>query len=175
MKAVGYKEQGEITRPDALVDIEIEQPVARGKDILVEVKAISVNPVDTKVRKRAAAEAGQWKILGWDAAGVVISVGDEVTEFKVGDEVWYAGDLTRPGSNAQFQLVDARIVGHKPKRLSFAEAAAMPLTTITAWEMLFDRLKIEDPVPGGDRSILIIGGQAVLAQSRFNYLKQNQI
>ncbi|MFV5347804.1 zinc-binding alcohol dehydrogenase family protein [Acinetobacter soli] len=171
MKAVGYKEQGEITRPDALVDIEIEQPVARGKDILVEVKAISVNPVDTKVRKRAAAEAGQWKILGWDAAGVVVSVGDEVTEFKVGDEVWYAGDLTRPGSNAQFQLVDARIVGHKPKRLSFAEAAAMPLTTITAWEMLFDRLKIEDPVPGGDRSILIIGGAGGVGSITIQLLK----
>lgn len=158
MKAVGYKIQGDIQRPDALVDIELDQPVATGKDILVEVKAISVNPVDTKVRKRASPEAGQWKVLGWDAAGVVVGVGEEVTQFKVGDQVWYAGDLTRSGSNAQFQLVDERIVGHKPKSLSFAEAAALPLTTITAWEMLFDRLKIDDPVAGGDRSILIIGG-----------------
>lgn len=158
MKAVGYKIQGDIQRPDALVDIELDQPVATGKDILVEVKAISVNPVDTKVRKRASPEAGQWKVLGWDAAGVVVGVGEEVTQFKVGDQVWYAGDLTRSGSNAQFQLVDERIVGHKPESLSFAEAAALPLTTITAWEMLFDRLKIDDPVAGGDRSILIVGG-----------------
>lgn len=158
MKAVGYKIQGDIQRPDALVDIELDQPFATGKDILVEVKAISVNPVDTKVRKRASSEAGQWKVLGWDAAGVVVGVGEEVTQFKVGDQVWYAGDLTRSGSNAQFQLVDERIVGHKPESLSFAEAAALPLTTITAWEMLFDRLKIDDPVAGGDRSILIIGG-----------------
>lgn len=171
MKAVGYKNQGDIQRPDALVNVELDRPIAKGKDILVEVKAVSVNPVDTKVRKRASPEAGHWKVLGWDAAGIVVGVGEDVTQFKLGDEVWYAGDLTRSGSNAEFQLVDERIVGHKPKRLSFAEAAAMPLTTITAWEMLFDRLKIDDPVLGGDRSILIIGGAGGVGSIAIQLLK----
>ena len=115
-------------------------PVAVGKDLLVKIEAISVNPVDTKVRERVTPETEEVKVLGWDAVGVVESLGDEVSYFKVGDRVWYAGDLLRQGSNAEYQLVDERIVGHAPKSLSPIESAALPLTTITAWELLFDRL-----------------------------------
>ncbi|MGR5066694.1 zinc-binding alcohol dehydrogenase family protein [Photobacterium sp. DNB22_13_2] len=154
MKAVGYQQSLPITEPQSLIDITLPVPVASGSDILVEVKAISVNPVDTKVRMRVAPEQGQYKVLGWDAAGIVKSVGPDVTRFKPGDKVWYAGDLTRSGTNAEFQLVDERIVGHKPKSLSFAQAAALPLTTITAWEMLFDRLEVEKD---SNKKILIIG------------------
>ena len=157
MRAVGYQIPGPIENPDALMDIELPRPQAGGRDLLVEVRAISVNPVDTKVRTRAKAEAGQWKVLGFDAVGVVTEVGPDVSRFKLGDEVFYAGDITRPGSNAEFQLVDERIVGHKPKSLSWAEAAALPLTSITAWEALFDRLDVKRAVPGAS-SILIIGG-----------------
>ncbi|KHT58606.1 hypothetical protein RJ45_25025 [Photobacterium gaetbulicola] len=154
MKAVGYQQSLPISEPQSLVDITLPEPIATGTDILVEVKAISVNPVDTKVRMRAAPEQGQYKVLGWDAAGIVKSVGPEVTLFKPGDKVWYAGDLTRSGSNAEYQLVDEKIVGQMPGSLSFAEAAALPLTTITAWEMLFDRLQVEKE---GKKKILIIG------------------
>jgi len=158
MKAIGYKAAGAIERDDALLDIELPRPTPGGRDILVEVEAISVNPVDTKVRKNANPEAGQWKVLGWDAVGTVVEVGSDVKGFKVGDEVFYAGSLIRPGANSQFHLVDERIVGKKPKTLSNAEAAAMPLTAITAWEMLFDRLDIRKPVPGAANAIVIIGG-----------------
>lgn len=158
MKAIGYRTPGSIDRADALVDIEIERPTAKGRDILVEIGAISVNPVDTKVRAGASPEQGQWKVLGWDAVGRVVETGEAVTAFKPGDEVFYAGSITRPGANSQFHLVDERIVGHKPKTLSNAEAAALPLTAITAWEMLFDRLDIRYPVPGAANAILIIGG-----------------
>jgi NADPH:quinone reductase len=158
MKAVGYKTAGSIDRADSLVDIEIEKPSPKGRDLLVEVRAISVNPVDAKVRKRASSEDGQWKILGWDGAGKVVETGAEVTGFKPGDEVFYAGSIARPGVDSQFHLVDERIVGHKPHSLSHAEAAALPLTTITAWEMLFDRLDIRKSVPGAANAILIIGG-----------------
>ncbi|MGP4669524.1 zinc-binding alcohol dehydrogenase family protein [Agrobacterium pusense] len=158
MKAIGYKRAGSIDRNDALVDIELPRPVAAGRDVLVEVAAISVNPVDTKVRKGANPEPGQWKVLGWDAVGKVVEAGPDAKEFKVGDEVFYAGSLIRPGANSQFHLVDERIVGKKPKTLSNAEAAALPLTAITAWEMLFDRLDIRKPVPGAANAIVIIGG-----------------
>ncbi|RAX37879.1 zinc-binding alcohol dehydrogenase family protein [Rhizobium tropici] len=158
MKAIGYKTAGAIDREDALQDIELPRPVPAGHDILVEVEAISVNPVDTKVRKNANPEAGQWKVLGWDAVGKVVEAGPDVKGFKVGDEVFYAGSLIRPGANSQFHLVDERIVGNKPKTLSNAEAAALPLTAITAWEMLFDRLDIRKPVPGAANAIVIIGG-----------------
>ncbi|AJR05547.1 zinc-binding alcohol dehydrogenase family protein [Photobacterium gaetbulicola] len=154
MKAVGYQQSLPVSEPQSLVDITFPEPVATGSDILVEVKAISVNPVDTKVRMRAAPEPGQYKILGWDAAGIVKSVGPEVTLFKPGDKVWYAGDLTRSGSNAEYQLVDEKIVGHMPASLDFAQAAALPLTTITAWEMLFDRLQVEKD---SNKKLLIIG------------------
>lgn len=158
MKAIGYREAGAIERHDALEDVELPRPVPAGRDILVEVEAISVNPVDTKIRKGVNPEAGQWKVLGWDAVGKVVETGSEVKGFKVGDEVFYAGSLIRPGANSQFHLVDERIVGNKPKTLSNAEAAALPLTAITAWEMLFDRLDIGKPVPGAANAIVIIGG-----------------
>ncbi|MCW8281520.1 zinc-binding alcohol dehydrogenase family protein [Agrobacterium sp. InxBP2] len=158
MKAIGYQTAGAIERDDALQDIELPRPTPAGRDILVEVEAISVNPVDTKVRKNANPEAGQWKVLGWDAVGKVVEAGPGVKGFKIGDEVFYAGSLIRPGANSQFHLVDERIVGAKPKTLSNAEAAALPLTAITAWEMLFDRLDIRKPVPGAANAIVIIGG-----------------
>lgn len=158
MKAIGYKVPGPIDRPDALVDINLPRPEATGHDILVEVAAISVNPVDTKVRRNATPPEGEYRVLGWDAVGTVVAVGDAVTGFSVGDAVFYAGSLTRPGANSQFHLVDSRIVGRKPASLTNAEAAALPLTAITAWEMLFDRIGIRRPVPGAANAILIIGG-----------------
>ncbi|GLK85465.1 zinc-binding alcohol dehydrogenase family protein [Ancylobacter defluvii] len=158
MKAIGYQHPGPIDREAALVDIELERPTATGHNLLVEVQAISVNPVDTKVRRSAAPPTGEWKVLGWDAVGRVAEVGAAVTGFRPGDEVFYAGSIARAGANSQFHLVDERIVGHKPASLSNAEAAALPLTAITAWEMLFDRLDIRKPVPGASNAILIIGG-----------------
>ncbi|WP_010528678.1 zinc-binding alcohol dehydrogenase family protein, partial [Thermophagus xiamenensis] len=155
MKAIGYKQNLPIEDVKSLQDIEIKTPKAAGRDILVEVKAISVNPVDYKVRIGRPVEGDDWNVIGWDAAGIVKEVGEKVTLFKVGDEVWYAGDLTRQGSYAQYQPVDERIVGVKPKSLSFAEAAALPLTTLTAWEMLFDRLQVGNNDAG--KSILVIG------------------
>ncbi|WP_298444082.1 zinc-binding alcohol dehydrogenase family protein [uncultured Ferrimonas sp.] len=154
MKAVGYQHSLAIDLPNALIDITLPPPVATGRDLLVQVHAISVNPVDTKIRQRVAAEDGQYKVLGWDAAGVVTAVGEQVTDVKVGDEVYYAGDLTRSGSNAEYQLVDERIVGRKPRSLSFAEAAALPLTAITAYELLFERLKVATDKP---QKLLVVG------------------
>lgn len=158
MRAIGYQQSGPIDRADSLVDITVPDPQATGRDLLVAVQAVSVNPVDTKVRVRAAPAAGEWKVLGWDAAGIVQAVGPEVTGFKPGDAVYYAGDLTRPGTNAALHLVDERIVGRKPETLDWAEAAALPLTTLTAWEALFDRLDVQKPVPGAAPAVLIIGG-----------------
>lgn len=159
MRAVGYQFSKAISEHDALLDIELPTLQAPGGfDLLVAVKAVSVNPVDTKVRKRSQPEAGQYKVLGWDAAGTVLAVGNQVTDFKVGDAVFYAGDLTRPGTNAEQHVVDSRIVGHKPQKLSMEQAAALPLTAITAWEALFDRLNIQQPVNGTASSILVIGG-----------------
>ncbi|WP_337268091.1 zinc-binding alcohol dehydrogenase family protein [Oryzifoliimicrobium ureilyticus] len=158
MKAVAYKTAGSLDRDDALVDVEIEKPAPQSRDILVQVEAISVNPVDTKVRRSASAPDGGWKVLGWDAVGRVAATGEGVTSFKAGDEVYYAGSITRPGANSEFHLVDERIVGHKPKSLSAAEAAALPLTSLTAWEMLFDRLDVRKPVASGAPAVLIIGG-----------------
>jgi NADPH2:quinone reductase len=158
MRAIGYQESLPIADPAALVDIELPKPEAAGRDILVEVRAISVNPVDTKVRKRAKPEAGGWKVLGFDAAGVVVAAGPETRLFKPGDAVFYAGAIGRSGTNAEFHLVDERIVGRKPATLDWAQAAAMPLTAITAWETLFDRLDIRKPPPGAPAAVLIIGG-----------------
>ncbi|MBI0476340.1 zinc-binding alcohol dehydrogenase family protein [Sphingomonas sp. MA1305] len=159
MRAIAYRQPGPIDRPDALVDVELPKPMPTGRDILVKVQAVSVNPVDAKVRLGASPFDGRTeRILGWDAAGVVEAVGEEVSRFQVGDEVFYAGDLMRDGSNAEYQLVDEQIVGHRPRSISVAEAAALPLTTITAWETLFDRLKVADQPAGGARAILIIGG-----------------
>ncbi|WP_290704087.1 zinc-binding alcohol dehydrogenase family protein [Amphritea sp.] len=140
MKAIGYLTPQDVTGQDSLVDIELPMPVATGRDLLVKVDAISVNPVDTKIRKNVQPDNGDYKVLGWDAVGEVVAVGDQVEFYSKGDKVWYAGDLTRPGTNAEYHLVDERIVGHKPSSISDSEAAALPLTTITAWELLFDRL-----------------------------------
>jgi NADPH:quinone reductase len=158
MRAIGFQQPGSVNRDEALVDIELPTPTPTGQDLLVEVKAISVNPVDVKVRLSAKPEAGNWKVLGWDAAGIVTAVGSEVTLFQPGDEVFYAGAIGRPGTNAEYHLVDERIVGTKPKTLDWAAAAALPLTSITAWEMLFDRLDVKKALPGAAPAILIIGG-----------------
>jgi zinc-binding alcohol dehydrogenase family protein len=158
MKAVGYKKSLAIEDAESLVDFGTAKPEPQGRDLRVAVKAVSVNPVDTKVRKRAAPPEGETKILGFDAAGVVDAIGPEVTLFKPGDEVFYAGSILRQGTNSEFHLVDERIVGLKPKTLSFTQAAALPLTSITAWELLFDRLGV---IPGKSvdpRTLLIIGG-----------------
>ncbi|MBK4216879.1 zinc-binding alcohol dehydrogenase family protein [Paracoccus caeni] len=158
MKAIGYKVPGPIEGEGSLVDINLPDPSPSGRDLLVEVKAISVNPVDYKIRRSATPPDGEWKVLGWDAAGIVRAVGPEATLFQPGDEVFYAGSIIRPGTNAELHLVDERIVGKKPGTLDWAEAAALPLTTLTAWEMFFDRLDVTKPVPGAAPAILIIGG-----------------
>jgi NADPH2:quinone reductase len=158
MRAVAYQNPQPISAETSLIDVALPTPEATGRDLLVEIKAVSVNPVDTKVRAGVTPEKGQSKVIGWDAAGIVKAVGADVAMFKPGDEVFYAGAINRPGSNAEFQLVDERIVGLKPKSLDFAAAAALPLTSITAYEVLFDRLKVQDPVAGVGNTILIIGG-----------------
>ena len=161
MKAVGYSRSLPINDPESLVDIELPQPVASGHDILVKIHAIAVNPVDYKIRRNVTPREGEYKVLGWDAVGEVVATGESVTHFKPGDMVYYAGDRDRQGSNAEFQLVDERLVGSKPKSLSDAEAAALPLTSITAWELLFEHLEIAQQAPGlEDKSaevILVIG------------------
>jgi len=171
MKAVAYQKAGPITSPEALVNIELDTPVAEGRDLLVRVQAISVNPVDTKIRNNVSPENNQWKTLGWDAVGVVEAIGEQVSQFKVGDAVWYAGALNRQGSNSELQLVDERIVGHKPKTLEATEAAALPLTAITAWEMLFDRLQVPKAAPE-NTSILVIGGAGGVGSITIQLLKQ---
>lgn len=158
MKAVAYKTPGPLDRPDALLNVTLETPEAEGRDLLVKVMAVSVNPVDVKVRRSMAPEGSEWRVLGFDASGVVEAVGSEVQSFKPGDAVFYAGSLVRPGTNSEYHLVDERIVGRKPASLTDAEAAALPLTAITAWEMLFDRLDIERPPAQGGNLILVIGG-----------------
>lgn len=158
MKAVGLRRYLPLTEAEALLDVTLPIPVPQGRDLLVEVKAVAVNPVDTKVRAPKDKVEPSPRVLGWDASGVVAAVGPGVTLFRPGDAVYYAGDITRPGSNQQFQLVDERIVGAKPQSLSFAEAAALPLTTITAYEALFDRLRIDRDGGSAGQSILMIGG-----------------
>ncbi len=160
MKAVGLKRYLPIEDASAFLDVEINKPTPSGRDILVAVKAVAVNPVDTKVRRGRGKEGvteDPPRVLGWDASGIVEAVGPGVSLFKPGDAVWYAGDITRSGSNAEYQLVDERIVGRKPKSLSHVEAAALPLTTITAYEAFFDRLGIDRDGADKGQSILIIG------------------
>lgn len=156
MKAVGLYRGLPINDEQSLVDVDVQAPTASGRDLLVQVRAVSVNPVDYKVRGSTQATQTP-KIIGYDAAGVVAAVGPEVQFYKPGDEVYYAGDITRSGTNAQLHVVDERIVGHKPRNFSFAEAAAMPLTTLTAWEALYDRFGLTLGVNAG-KSILIIAG-----------------
>lgn len=155
MKAIAYRQHDlPIDDPQALIELDLPEPQPGPRDLLVEVRALSVNPVDTKVRRGSPTDAP--RVLGWDAAGVVRAVGSQVTLFQPGDEVFYAGDLTRPGSYSERQLVDERIVGHKPRSLDFAQAAALPLTSITAWELLFDRLGNREGAGQGE-SLLIMG------------------
>lgn len=155
MKAIAITRSGERSANlDYLLEIDMPVPVATGRDLLIEVKAVAVNPADVKIR--AWHNTDTPRVLGWDAVGIVKSVGENVTLFKPGDEVWYAGALLRPGSNSEYQLVDERIVAHKPTSLSRAAAAAMPLTSITAWELLFDRLGVVDGGNAGD-TLLIVG------------------
>jgi len=159
MKAIGFKQSLPITEKDSFIAFETEIPKPEGRDLLVKVQANSVNPVDYKIRQNAAKDQvlDTPKIIGWDAVGIVEAVGEEVALFNVGDAVFYAGDLTRSGSNAEYQLVDERIVGRKPKNLSIAEAAAIPLTGLTAYETLFDRFKYNTATDKG-KSLLILAG-----------------
>ncbi len=157
MKAIGFQQHLPIKEANSLIDLEIERPVAQGQDVLVEVKAVSINPVDTKVRAHGSDES-EPKIIGYDAAGIVVEVGDQASLFSVGDEVYYAGAINRPGSNSDFQLVDERIVAKKPGRLTFSEAAALPLTALTAYEALTDRLHLTfDAKSNLEKTMLIIG------------------
>src|SRR6185295_15169210 len=153
MKAVGLYKYLPIDHPESLLDLELDTPVAAGHDLLVAVKAISVNPVDYKRKAPKDLVETAPKVLGWDAAGVVQAVGTEVTLFKPGDPVYYAGSVIRPGANCEFHLVDERIVGRKPANLSFAEAAALPLTTLTAWELMFERMGISRSGAQAGRSL----------------------
>jgi len=162
MKATAFQSPLPITDPLSLQDVELPEPQASGRDLLVDVMAVSVNPVDTKVRSSRQPQPGSWEVLGWDAAGVVRAVGPEVRVFKPGDRVWYAGDISRAGSYAERQLVDERIVGHMPRSLDFAQAAALPLTSITAWELLFDRLGVAaGKRPTGERLLIVGAGGGV--------------
>ncbi len=159
MKAVAYRTPGPLDRKDAFVDVELPTPEPRSRDLLVEVQAVSVNPVDYQVRSSTGPDEGEeWKVVGWDAAGVVRAIGSEVTLFQPGDEVYYAGSIDRSGSYAQHHLVDERIVGRKPSTVDWAAAAALPLTSITAWEALFHRMDIHRLVPGAASAIVIVGG-----------------
>ncbi|WP_414444397.1 zinc-binding alcohol dehydrogenase family protein [Burkholderia sp. 22PA0106] len=157
MKAVGFYQNHPIEHPQALEDITLPTPALRDHDLLVEVKAVSVNPVDTKIRQRGDVPEGAARVIGWDAAGIVRAAGPLATRFKPGDRVWYAGDITRPGSNSELQAVDERIVGPMPATLDFAEAASLPLTAITAWELLFDRLQAHAADPTENGVLLIVG------------------
>lgn len=157
MKAIGYTANGPIDRSDALVERELSEPRTEGRDLLVRVEAVSVNPVDTKVRRNDAPKDG-FRVLGFDAVGTVEAAGADAKYFKAGDKVWYAGSILRSGSNAELQLVDERIVGSAPRSISAADAAALPLTALTAWEMLFERFDVDRPTPMGNRNILVIGG-----------------
>lgn len=158
MKAVGYRVAGPVSADDSLVDLEVPAPQPGPRDVRVAIKAVSVNPADVQMRARMSPPDGEVRILGFDAAGVVDAIGSEVTLFKPGDEVFYAGAMDRPGTDSELHLVDERVVGHKPKTLSFSEAAALPLTSIAAWELLFERLAIPYGVKTHAGALLIING-----------------
>ncbi|WP_113664094.1 zinc-binding alcohol dehydrogenase family protein [Pedobacter nanyangensis] len=159
MKAVGFKTSLPITEPNSFIAFETEKPSPVGHQLLIKINAIAVNPVDFKIRQNAAKDTilEQPKIIGWDASGIVEAVGENVSLFNIGDQVYYAGDITKAGCNAEFQLVDERIVGKKPKTLSNEAAAAMPLTALTAWEILFNRIRISAEKDKG-KTLLVIGG-----------------
>ncbi len=180
MKAVGITAHLDVDHPDALLDLHLDKPTASERDLLVKVEAVSVNPVDTKVRSPKPNVAdntlNEPKILGYDAVGTVVETGEQCELFKVGDRVYYAGDITRGGSNSEYQLIDERIVGHAPKTLSNSEAAALPLTAITAWEGLFDRLDLQTNLqanndPSKQGAVLIIGGAGGVGSIAIQLLK----
>jgi len=173
MKAIGFKQSLPISAQDSFIEFETEKPTPTGYDLLVKIAAISVNPVDFKIRKSAAKDTvlETPKVIGWDAVGTVKEIGDKTTRFKVGDEVYYAGDLTRSGSNSEYQLIDERIVGKKPKSLTNAEAAAIPLTGLTAWESLFDRIKV-NPIKDKGKSVLILAGAGGVGSIGIQIAKQ---
>ncbi len=158
MKAVALREHLTIEHPESLLDLTLDTPEPSDTELLVEVQAVSVNPVDTKVRAPKDSILEAPKVLGWDACGIVLAKGAACELFDIGDRVFYAGDITKPGCNSQYHTVDQRLVGQAPKSLSAAESAAMPLTSITAWEGLFDRLRVDLEADNSDRTILIIGG-----------------
>ncbi|WP_394223327.1 zinc-binding alcohol dehydrogenase family protein [Alteromonas gracilis] len=171
MKVIGYTHSLDINEPNALMDLEAKKPSASGRDLLVKINAIAVNPVDYKIRHRVNPEGGEPKVLGWDAVGEVVEIGADVTEFAVGDRVYYAGDLTRSGSNAEYQLVDERIVGKAPRTLSDSEAAALPLTTITAYELLFDHLALKQQSEKSDEVVLVVGAAGGVGSIMVQLLK----
>jgi zinc-binding alcohol dehydrogenase family protein len=171
MKGVGLYKYLPIAQPESLVDLDLPKPEASGCDLLVRVEAVSVNPVDTKIRAPGKPDRTTPHVLGWDAAGVIESVGSEVTLFKGGDTVYYAGDITRPGSNSQYQLVDERIVGRRPSSLTVEEAAALPLVSITAYEALFDRLGLDIQGISKGRTLLIIGGAGGVGSMAIQFAK----
>ncbi|MBK4720056.1 zinc-binding alcohol dehydrogenase family protein [Azospirillum sp. YIM DDC1] len=172
MRAVAFSQSLPIDTPDALIDVERPRPEPQGRDLLVAIEAVSVNPVDTKVRRNMPPAPGAMKVLGWDAAGTVVAAGPQATLFKPGDAVFYAGAIDRDGTNAEFHLVDERIVGPKPASLDFAQAAALPLTSITAWEAMFDRLDVRRPVPGAANAILIVGGAGGVGSIAIQFARQ---
>ena len=158
MRAIGARQTLPTTSPDCLIEFETDMPSAGPLDVIVQIAAVGVNPVDTKIRSSLGSEPmGTPRILGWDAAGTIVSVGSAVEKFQPGDEVFYAGDLTRPGSNAEFQAVDSRLIAKKPPSWTFAEAAALPLVTLTAWELLFERMGVS-PTADSGKTLLIING-----------------
>jgi zinc-binding alcohol dehydrogenase family protein len=172
MKAVGLHKYLPIEHPESLQDVDLPKPVPGPRDLLVAVRAIAVNPVEYKVRSPKDKIEDSPRVLGWDGAGIVEAIGDQVSLFKPGDKVFYAGDITRPGSNAEFQLVDERIVGRMPATLDFAEAAALPLTTITAWETFFDRLGISPEGADAGKTLLIVGGAGGVGSIGIQLAKQ---
>ena len=169
MKAVAYQKSLPAEDANSLLDVELPAPEASGRNILVRVEAVSVNPVDSKIRLRQEPAEGDYAVLGWDASGVVEAIGPNVTLFQPGDKVWYAGAIDRPGSNSELHLVDERIVSKMPESLSFTEAAALPLTTITAWEILFDRLQFDSQSTG---NLLIIGAAGGVGSIMIQLAKQ---
>src|SRR6185312_626420 len=172
MKAVGLTHYLPIDDPNALLDLDLPKPAPSGRDLLVRIEAVSINPVDAKLRALKAQVENPPKVLGYDAAGVVEAIGANVTLFKPGDAVYYAGDVTRAGTNAQFHLVDERIVGHKPRTLDFAHAASVPLTALTAWELLFDRFGFDSEGAQRGRSLLIVAGAGGLGSIAIQLAKR---
>lgn len=172
MKAIGFKKSLPVEEAESFFVFETEKPVATGHDILVNTKAVSVNPVDFKFRKSSAEqELEQPKVIGYDASGIVEETGEKVKHFKPGDEVFYSGDMRRPGSNAEYQLVDERIAGFKPRSCSHAEAAALPLTSLTAWELIFDRMQLKAFPADKRKHVLVIGGAGGVGSIAIQILK----